>query len=257
MATVLAVVVVVDPGGPHLRIGRWHRAVHTRVHRVADHLPTATGRTRLAGIAVVAVLAVTSVGRSTAAFTATTDTTGNSFSAAATFSVCPGPGTATVLAATDTYVDQNSPTENFSTTKELVVRSKVVENARALLTFDLPAIPDGCTVTDASIQLYTVTSKQGRTYELVRTDTAFATSTVTWETQPSATGAIATGQSGVNGPTLFSATESVSELYTLGNTGLLIRDSVEDDGGTSTNKFNSLDGKDEPEKQPQLTVSWG
>lgn len=257
VATVLAVVVILDPGGPHLRIGRWQRAVGNRAHRLADHLPAATGRTRLAGITVVALLAVASVGRSTAAFTAITDNTGNSFSAAATFAVCPGPGTATVLAATDTYVDQNEPTENFSTTKELVVRSKVVENARTLLTFDLPAVPDGCTITDASVQLYTVTSKQDRTYELVRTDTAFDTSTVTWDTQPSATGAIATGLSGENGPTIFSATQSVSELYTLGNTGLLIRDSVEDDGGTSTNKFNSLDGKDEVEKQPQLIVSWG
>ncbi len=256
-ATVLGAVIALDPGGPHLRVGRWAQGVGVGVRRLAVGLPQATGHTRMAGVAVLAMLAIASVGRSTATFTATTTNSGSSFAAAATFSVCPGPGSATVLATTDTYVDQEKPTENFSTTKELVVRSLQARNTRALLTFDLPVIPDGCEVSEAWIQLYTVTSKQGRTYELVRTDTAFDASTATWVNQPTATGAVALGQSGPNGPTLFWATEAVGELYTLGNTGVVIRDSVENDGGTSTNKFNSLEGKSELEKHPQLIVSWG
>ncbi len=170
---------------------------------------------------------------------------------------CPGTGSSTVIASADTYVLQDAPATNFSTQSEVLVRSTANGNGRTFLTFALPALPAGCSVTSATLTMQTVTSKQGLTYQVVRTDSAVTPATVTWADQPTATGAIGTAPSTGNGPTPLDATAPVQELYGLGNTGLVVRDAVEDSGGTDTNKYSSLEGTTDPTKQPRLTIVWG
>jgi hypothetical protein len=51
----------------------------------------------------------------------------------------------------------------------------------------------------------------------------------------------------------WSVTAQVAAMYASGNYGLRIKDSVEDTGATSTNKYSSQEGANPPE----LAVQWG
>lgn len=178
--------------------------------------------------------------------------------AAATPGVCPGSGSSLQHVRGDTRVEQGRPTDNFSTAAELDVSTAVDDNKRSLLTVDLPVIPDGCTMTSATLHLTTRTSATGRTILVQRTDSSVDTSIVTWDTQPTTSGPTGSGPSTSNGPTPLDATAPVEQLYLLGNTGLQLRDSVEDDTSSANNRFHSIDSRPYPDPEgPRLEVTWG
>lgn len=256
MTCVLAL--ALDPRGPHLRVGRWHRG-GVRAVRVATALVPGAAFTRAMAAILLVGLATSGAVRSSAAFTADTPTSGSSFEAAASFPTpCSGTGTARVLATADTTVIQVAPTANFGAETVLAVRARDGEVARALLEFrSLPSIPVGCRVTSATLQLHTVASRQGRTLVVQRTDVAFDAARVTWNTQPAASGAVGTGRSTANGPTPVDATAPVAALYALGNTGLVVRDSDERTSDAYTNAYNALEGSSEPGQRPHLVITWG
>lgn len=210
------------------------------------------------GMIVALVLVASTFDPSAAAFTRTTTSTDNSFVVGA---FCSGADSQTVLTSGDTIVVENRPDVNFSGAGELVVRSSMSSNARSLLQFPLPAIPAGCTLTAATLSLNAVAEEAGRTYEIVRAGDAFDVTTVTWDSQPSATGtAASTVTDGVPGATEFDATEPVRELYAGGNHGLVLRDRNErvpaagkDGPGRSESTYGS---EQAPPGEPRLTVYW-
>lgn len=170
---------------------------------------------------------------------------------------CPGTGTDVRHVTGDTRIEQDNPTGNFATENELHVRSAAGQNRRTLLTVALPTIPDGCTVTGATLLLSTLTSAPGRTIVVQRTATAVDPSTVTWATQPTTSGMPATSPSST-GTTALDATDPVRELYALGNTGLQLRDDTEDSTPAHTNRFNSTEAAPYPDPDgPRLQVTWG
>jgi hypothetical protein len=162
--------------------------------------------------------------------------------------------TKTASADRDTWVLQSSPTSNFGNDSVLKVDSKSTGNARALIRFALPTIPAGCSVTSATLRLYSGSYKEGRTLQAIRLSSTFMESGVNWGNQPTTSGAFANAPSRSSaGYVEWSVTGQVRNLYSL-NTGFLIRDASENGGGMEQS-FNSREkGTDNP---PQLVITFG
>jgi large repetitive protein len=154
----------------------------------------------------------------------------------------------------DTWVLQSASSSNFGNDSILKVDTKSGGNARALVRFALPAIPAGCSVTGATLRLYSGSYKEGRTLQAFRLASTFTETTVNWGNQPGTTGTAATAPSRSSpGYVEWSVTSHVQGMYVT-NTGFLIRDAIENGGGLEQS-FNSREkGADNP---PQLVVTFG
>lgn len=167
---------------------------------------------------------------------------------------CTSPGTQTLGASADTYVNQNAPTTNFGTQTSISVRSlNANRNRRGLVRFNLPAIPAGCSVTSARLRLFATAADAGRTLQALRVNASWAETTVTWNTQPATTGAAATVAS-ATGWREWTVTTHVTAMYAGANNGFLVRDAAESNGTQVTSTFNS---REAGSNTPQLVVTFG
>jgi hypothetical protein len=205
-------------------------------------------------LALVLVGLTTAVGTGTgvalAAFSATTTNTGSTFSAANVF--CNSPGSQTVTATADTTVSENNPANNYGGDNDLTVRSRTGDNWHVFVRFALPSLPAGCSLTDATLRLMTTTLSAGQIYEAAQVAGSWTEGGLTWSTRPATTGATTTATTAAGWVT-WSVTAQVAAMYAGGNYGLRIKDTVDDTGPTSTNKYSSREGTDPPE----LVVQWG
>jgi N-acetylglucosamine-6-sulfatase len=165
---------------------------------------------------------------------------------------CSG-STVSTGAGADSWVLQDSATSNYGNDSNLKVDSKAGANARALLSFPLPAIPQGCDVTDARLRLYASSFKSGRTLQVLRLGGAWTETGVTWSNQPAATGAATTAGSRA-GWVEWSVTSQVRNMYSQGNHGFLVRDSVESGNGVDQQFHSREKGTDQP---PALVITFG
>lgn len=170
------------------------------------------------------------------------------------------PGTVTASASADSYVDEQSATSNFGSATLLKVRAQIsllglVGDARTLVQFTLPAIPDLCTMTQAKLRLNAATaSASARTLEALRVDAAWAENTVTWNTMPATTGTAATTTSGT-GWREWTVTSHVAAMYSGSNHGFLIKDSaVLSLLGTFLQEFSS---REAASNKPELVITYG
>jgi hypothetical protein len=187
-----------------------------------------------------------------AAFSRTTSSSGNTFQAMSAFP-CTAPGTQTLISSADTYVRQNQATTNFGGAATLHVRSQNNgRNRRTLVQFVLPAIPNRCTITAATLRLNTTSLSAGRTYQAYRLASAWAETTVTWNTQPATSGAPATATTAA-GWVPWTVTSIVQTMYASGNYGLLVKDQTEDAYPQATNQYSSRTGAN----PPQLVITFG
>lgn len=168
---------------------------------------------------------------------------------------CREPGATTLIAAQDSYVDQNAPTSTNGSSVDLFVLSKTTflglggdDNRRTYVSFTLPSLPEACVVTSASLRLFAETGETGRTIQVFRASGAWSESAVTWNNQPGGAGAAATVNSGTGWLT-WSVTAHVQQMYTGSNNGFMVRDQTENDGtsGHSQNYRSSEDTLDRPE----------
>ena len=174
--------------------------------------------------------------------------------AATTVPSCASPSTVTASSSADSWIDQGSPTNNFATDAILKVRSQSGNaNNRALVRFTLPAIPSGCSVTAATLRLYSPSAVAGRTIQALRINAAWVENTVTWTNQPATTGAAATVASGT-GYRQWTVTSHVQSMYSVANNGFLIRDATENGGGAEQQLHSREKAPDNP---PQLVVTFG
>jgi len=175
-------------------------------------------------------------------------------------SITCAPGTATVTASADTYVDQDDATGTFGGQSVMKVRARIVlgvlvASANGLVKFDLPTIPDLCSVTTATLRLNASTSSVStRTLQALRIDSAWTEGAVTWNTRPSTTGAAANTSSGT-GYLEWAVTSQVTSMYSGPNYGFLVRDS----GsvallGSFEQQFTSREAGTNP---PQLVITYG
>lgn len=208
-------------------------------------------RTLLA-IALLAV-AVQLVAFSGAAFTATSQNPGNAFTAASSFCT---PGSQTVTATRDSYVDQTvlSANSNFGTGGSLLVRSVLLGNRRALVGFNLPTIPAHCSVTGSTLRLFATAAASGRTIEAARAAAPWGETTVTWNNQPATTGSAATSSAGT-GWRSWAVTAQVQAMYAGANDGFVVRDASESAVVGAQQTYQSREAT--PDAQdPQLIVDW-
>ena len=182
-----------------------------------------------------------------AAFTATAASSGNTFSAAASFGGCTA-STFHVAADGDTWVSQENPTTNFGTgafSTAVLVRSfadnKGGKNYRALVRFSLPAKPASCVLSSAFLRLRQYQVAAARTVQALPAASAWNEATVTWDTQPTTTGPAATPYLLRTGWTEWLVTTLVEQMYAGSNHGFVLRDSVEDSATGGGNNFYSRD----------------
>jgi hypothetical protein len=173
-----------------------------------------------------------------------------------TWTIVPPPctgGTVTASADADSWVLQDSATQNHGTDSTLKVDSKSGANARTLVRFGLPALPDGCEVTNAKFRLYASSFKDGRTLQALRLGGSWTERAVNWNNQPATTGVAATATS-ASGYVEWTATSQVKGMYSGANNGFLVRDSVEGGNGVDQQFHSREKGTDNP---PQLVITFG
>jgi hypothetical protein len=186
------------------------------------------------------------------AFSRTTSNPGNTFQARATFP-CSAPGTQTLTAVADTQVRQNNPDLNYGTRATMQVRSAASNNRRSLVRFILPAIPNRCTITAATLRLYVSTAAAGRTYQAYRAASAWTETGVTWNNQPATTGTAAVVvTTAAIGFLQWTVTTQVQAMYPTNN-GFIVRDQTESSATTVTNIFSTREGT----YAPQLVITFG
>lgn len=168
---------------------------------------------------------------------------------------CTMPGTQTVSANADSWIEESSPSSNRGNDSILRVRSETgSNNTRALVRFALPSLPANCTVTASTLRLWADSFDSGRTLEAHRVAAAWTESTVTWSNQPSTTGAPATTDSG-SGWRQWTVTSHVQAMYSSANHGFLIRDAAESASGGFEQRLNSREKA--PDNPPELVLTFG
>jgi hypothetical protein len=165
---------------------------------------------------------------------------------------CANPGAQTLYASADTNVRENNATTNYGTDANVRVRSATGNNRRTLVSFSLPSISPGCSVTGATLRLFHSTSQGTRTLEVFRAAAAWTETGVNWNNQPAGTGTAVTGANGA-GWRDFTVTQHVLDLYASGNFGFLVRDSVE---GSATDEEQTIHSR-EGTNDPQLVLTIG
>jgi hypothetical protein len=174
-----------------------------------------------------------------------------------TWTVLPSPdcdGPITVFADADSWIDQNSSSNNFGSDAILKVRSQgPSDNFRTLVWFALPAsVPQGCVVQLATLRLYAASWTDGRTLEAVLLASAWSENLVTWRNQPSTIGAAAASISG-NRYREWDVTPQVEAVFAgAANHGFLIRDAAEGGWG-SEQQFHS---REKGENRPMLVITF-
>jgi hypothetical protein len=217
--------------------------------------PTLLGSVRTVAALGVAATVTVALAQQPArsAFTGTTGSSGNQVTAAAQF--CASPGTTTLTAVGDTWINEASPNTNVGTDYHVQVSSQAASNARGLVRFSLPGLPTGCAVSSADFRLYNDSPAAGRTIEVYRVDPTaplWTETGVTWATRPPAVGTAATSVTGASGYQSWTVTSQVGLIYSSGiDNGFLVRDQTE--GGTNPRQYYQSRAGGSP---PRLVLSW-
>ena len=144
----------------------------------------------------------------------------------------------TLTANGDAWIQQGSPSSNKGSDSTLKVMSKgPSNNLRALVRFQMPALPQGCVVETATLQLNASAAAGGRTLQALRATATWTENGVTWANQPATTGVAAVTTSGT-GNRSWSVTGLVQDMYDASALhGFVIRDATEN--GDAEQQFNS------------------
>lgn len=170
------------------------------------------------------------------------------------------PGTTTVSAEADSYVDQDSPSSNYGNATDLKVRAPLlgiggIDLGGVRQTLVRFTLPDAglCSVTLAKLRLYTSTAAAGRTLEALRLNGSWAEGTVTWSNKPATTGTAVTTTSGA-GYREWTVTSQVTAMYAGANNGFVVRDTSGVALLAPENIFNS---RTAASNRPELVVTLG
>jgi CSLREA domain-containing protein len=156
----------------------------------------------------------------------------------------------TLTASADAWIDQGSPSGNKGSDSILKVMSKSGGNLRALVGFNLPNMPQGCSVESATLRIYAKSAASGRSLEAYRLAASWTEGAVTWENQPQTGGDAVTTSSGT-GYRVWNVAGLVQVMYTSANNGFLIRDAIENQDAEQ--QFFS---RDMSTNRPQLVLKF-
>jgi large repetitive protein len=207
-------------------------------------------------VAAVAVALIgAAAGTTFSAFSGSTSSAGNTFAAAASFGGCSSAGTVTASANIDSWVDQGSQNSNFGNDQILKVKREGSSKAmRALVRFNLPAVPQGCSVTGATLRLYAASAPSNRTLHALRINPSptWTESGVRWNNQPGTTGTAATTTT-VSGWNQWTVTSHVQAMYSGTNQGFLIKFDAEGNPVAEV-QFHARNKGEQP---PELRITFG
>jgi hypothetical protein len=210
----------------------------------------------LAGLAVAAAavaLVGALAGTTFSAFSGSTSSAGNTFAAAASFGGCTAAGTVTASANIDSWIDQATSGSNFGSDQILKVKRENGNKAnRALVRFNLPAVPAGCSVTGATLRLYAGSASTGRTLQALRINGSWTETGVRWSTQPATTGTASTTTS-VSGWNPWTVTSQVQAMYSGSNHGFLVKFDVE----TNPVAEMQFHARNKGPQHPELRITFG
>jgi hypothetical protein len=168
---------------------------------------------------------------------------------------CSSPGSSTLTASADAWIDQGSPTTNNGTATSLQVRSGAFNlNRRTLVEFNLPSIPAGCSLSQATLNLFSTAASTGRTIDVYRADGSWTEGGVTWNNAP-ATAGTAASAAAATGTVSWDVTSQTQAMYSPGpDDGFIVRDSAE---GSLFPQQTYQAREDTPDVQdPSLYVAW-
>jgi hypothetical protein len=115
----------------------------------------------------------------------------------------------------DSWIDQNSSSNNLGADGSLKVQSKAGSNFRALVHFALPDVPAGCKLGSAALNLYAAAATTGRMLNVLRLNEEWSEATVTWNNQPATAGPSAAAASDFQ-LRRWDVTVQVQEMYNAG-----------------------------------------
>ncbi|MDQ4052551.1 MAG: DNRLRE domain-containing protein [Actinomycetota bacterium] len=157
----------------------------------------------------------------------------------------------TLTATADAWIDSGSTASNKGSDSTLKVMSKSGGNLRALVGFNLPTLPQSCSVESATLRVYAKSAAGGRTLQVLRLGSSWTESGVTWTNQPSTTGSAVTTDSGT-GYREWNVAGMVQSMYSGANNGFLLRDANENQDAEQ--QFHS---REESTNRPQLVLKFG
>lgn len=215
-------------------------------------------RLRLRGILLAALtigcLMPAGTGSALAVLTSAKSLASNTFTAG--YWVCTA-GSAVLPTLQDTYVDAHNPDTNYGSATTLIVNSNGSKESRILLQFSSPPpIPNGCAFKTATLAVYTSTAKPGLTYNIYNLDAPWVDGTVTWNSQPAASGSpVSVPTAGAVGPTTWTVTALVAAQYGgTPNNGFVVEDPTSAPGYSQSTEYES---NESGSAAPTLTITWG
>ena len=159
----------------------------------------------------------------------------------------------TASANIDSWIDQASPGNNFGSDQILKLKRETGSKAnRALVRFNLPAVPSGCTVTGATMRLFAASASTGRTMQALQIATTWTEGGVKWTGQPTTTGAAATTSS-VSGWNQWTVTSQVQAMYSGSNHGFMVKFDVE----TNPVAEMQFHARNKGSQHPELRITFG
>lgn len=159
----------------------------------------------------------------------------------------------TVSANADAWVDQNSASNNFGSDSTLKVQCKSSNNnMRAYFRFNLPTKPAGYSVHMARLRIFSPSWTNGRTLHARRVSANWAENTIRWNNQPASEASFTATSSG-QGYREWLVAQQVEDMYSMGNHGFMVRDSVENTGSFEQ-QFHS---REKGQSVPQLVIVFG
>lgn len=169
------------------------------------------------------------------------------------YSGCADPGDRTLFATADSYVQQGSPTTNSGTATTMLVQPNTGAVRRALVDFALPLTPDGCSITAASLKLWTSATGGTRTLNVFQSGGSWTETGVTWNNQPATTGSAASASTtAASSWTSVTVTSILQAIYAATDYGFIVKDSNEG-SGTAAQTYHTRENTNDP----QLVVSFG
>jgi hypothetical protein len=168
---------------------------------------------------------------------------------------CSSPGTQTLSATADSFVEEDKPNDNSGGETRIRTKADATKKRRGLISFTLPALPSGCTAT-ATLRLNaTNVPAGGHTINVYRASASWGESTVTWNNQPGTTGT-AVGATAVLEWVEWNVDAHVQAMYAGTNNGFKLLDST--DGGTPVNGETQFRSKEDgtTAERPELVLTF-
>ena len=95
------------------------------------------------------------------------------------------PATMCIAPSQDSYIVQDSATQNFGSATDLRTRINSGRERRTLIAFNLPSLPPSSTLVSSTLRLYEITAVTGQTIKLYRLTNSWVGSQVTWNQRSS------------------------------------------------------------------------